>query len=131
MLAVGIVNVNHGVVKQTLRLARLEAVNTRGGLLAAANETRAKSALLTVNKLCEVAAVVNHKVGHAGKRVHKVLFVLLVRNAVARVYVNPHSRESRRNVVLRRKRVAARGVHLSSARAKSFGKASRLCLKVN
>ena len=131
VLAVGIVDVDHGVVEKPLCLTRHEAMNARGGLLTAADEVFAEVAVVAVEQRSEVAAVVNDEVGALRERADQILTVLLVGGTVMGVDLKALGSQCRCHIVLCGKGVTARHVHLGAARAKHLGEIRRFCFQVD
>ena len=129
VLAHGVVYVHHRELQHTGFFPRLEPVYAGGSLLRPAYKLRGKLRPFK-QRFHKVAAVVDYKVWPAGERLNEQLLIPLIVNAVLRICIHAEGGKPRRNVVLRRKRVAAGRVYLGAAGGKAERKVCRLCFHV-
>ena len=78
MFAVGVVYQHHREFQRVILIHGLQADNSGGGLLAAAQHLRDKLGVLVVNEVYQVAAVVDYYVGASFDDLRNVAGVLLV-----------------------------------------------------
>ena len=86
VLAIGVIDIHHGIVQQPRLLSCKQTVNTRGGLLTAADQAISQLAALAVEQGDKVAAVVDDQIGVTGKGGDQIALVFLGRRAVAGVH---------------------------------------------
>ncbi len=115
VLRLRVVDRHHRAGKDPLALARLQAVNAGRGLLAAADEAVRVFSAFSAEEAHKVAAVVDDEVRMAGEGLRKELLVLFRGDAVFSERLNAHLRDRRRDVILRRERVAAGEVDFRAA----------------
>ena len=115
VLAVGLVDHDHGEAERPGAVHDAQAVDAGGGLLAAADDPGDQIPVLRMHQVNQVAAVVNDDVRPDLKDAAEALLVFLHRTAVARENLDPARGDGGGHVVLRRKRIGAGDVHLAPA----------------
>ena len=97
------------------RRAGAQAAHASGGFLATAQHAFRQIRTLLMQDVRQIPAIVNHDVRLAGKRLHQMVMVLLVRRPMDSKHLHAQIRQARGHVILRGKRVTARGVHLRAS----------------
>ena len=115
MLAVGIVDHDHREAQRPGTIHDAQAVDAGRRLLTAADDLRDEVRELRVHQMHQITAVINDDVRGDGEYAAQMRLILLVRAAVDSVHIHPLGRQCRSNIVLRRQRIRAGDVHLSTA----------------
>ena len=115
MLALRVVDADHGEGQISRPVHGLQADDAGGGLLTAAQDVRDQIAHLGVHHVHQIAAVVDDDVGARGQRSADMGVVFLLRGSVPGMYLKARLYQGRCHVVLCGKRVGAGHIHFRAA----------------
>ena len=131
MLAVSIVDKHHREL-QGARLVELnQAKDSCRGLLTASDHAGDQILILRMHQVHQVAAIVYDDVRPHFQNPSDVLLILLRRSVIPREHIQSGLHEGCRNVVLSRKRVASRHIHLGSTSSENLAEVCCLGLKMH
>ena len=131
VLAVCVIYQHHREFKLTRFVHRDKSDYTCGGFLTAADNIRYKLGIFVVDKVYKVASVINYDIGCGFDNLAGVTVIFLGGSVIPRVDIQPAVYKRRRDIVLRRQRVAARDIHFCAARRKHSAKIRGLCFEMH
>ena len=131
MLCLGIVDCHHWAWQNALALTGLQAMDTRRGLLAAADELVCVLLASPTEQIDQVAAVIDDEVRMAGKRLCQQIFIFFRADTVLAECLYSHFRNCRSHVILCGQRITACEINFSAALLEHQTQICGLGLKVN
>ena len=131
MLAVGVVDQHHREFQLAGLVHRLEPQDSCGGLLASAYDIGYQLPVLGMNHIHKVAAIVNDDVRTGRDDLADSVHVFFGGGSVDCEYIQSLVYKRRRDVILRRERIAAGDVHLGSACGEHLTEMCRLGFKMH
>ena len=130
MLALRVIDPDHGEFQIAGFVHRLQADDARCGLLTASQDGRDQLLHLCMDHVHQIAAVVNDDIGSRGKHRADVGIVLLLRRPVPCMNLQPRLHQRGRHIILGGKRIGTRYIHLCPACCQHLAQISRLCLQM-
>ena len=131
MLAVGVVDRHHGKFKLAGLRHYLQAVYSRGRLLAAADDIGDEVCVFCMHEMHKVAAVVDDDIRADPEDFFKAFLILLHGAAVFGKNVHAAGCQRRGDVVLSGQGVGAGHIHLGAAHLHDAAQICSFCLEVN
>ena len=131
ILAISIVNSDHWERQMTRSGQRLEAVHTRGGLLAAAHQVGDQILALAVQHIHQITTVVNNQLRRAFERLTQIHVIFLARAGVGSKNSNAAIYQRSCNLVLSGQRIAACYHYVGAGVLQHQCQVSSFCLQMN